>query len=138
MSRIGRMPIAIPAGIEVKVENQTVTVKSGKNVLTQNIHSDMIVKVEDQTITVNRPSDEKKHRELHGLTRSLINNMIIGLSQGFSKNLEINGVGFKATKQGKKLVLNVGFSHPIEMEEPEGITIDVPAANRIVVKGADK
>jgi large subunit ribosomal protein L6 len=138
MSRIGRMPIAIPSGIEVKVENQTVTVKSGKNVLTQNIHSDMIVKVEDQTITVNRPSDEKKHRELHGLTRSLINNMIIGLSQGFSKNLEINGVGFKATKQGKKLVLNVGFSHPIEMEEPEGITIDVPAANRIVVKGADK
>lgn len=138
MSRIGRMPITIPAGIEVKVEGQTVTAKSGKTVLTQIIHPDMTVAVDQQTITVTRPSDEKKHRALHGLTRSLVNNMIIGLSQGFSKNLEINGVGFKAVKQGTKLVLNLGFSHQIELEEPEGITIDVPAANRITVKGADK
>ena len=138
MSRIGRMPIAIPAGVEVKIEDQIVTVKRGKDVLTQKIHPDMTVKVEDQSIVVSRPSDEKKHRELHGLTRSLVNNMIVGLSEGFTKNLEINGVGYKATKQGKKLVLNVGFSHPIELEEPEGITIDVPAANRIIVKGADK
>jgi large subunit ribosomal protein L6 len=132
------MPIAIPAGIEVSVDGQVVTVKNGKSVLTQNIHPDMTVTVDNQTITVTRPSDEKQHRALHGLTRSLINNMIVGLSQGFSKNLEVNGVGFKAAKQGNKLVLNVGFSHQIELEEPAGITIDVPAANRIVVKGADK
>lgn len=138
MSRIGRMPIAIPAGVEVKIEDQTVIVKRGKDVLTQKIHPDMTIKIEDQSIVVSRPSDEKKHRELHGLTRSLVNNMIVGLSEGFSKNLEINGVGYKASKQGKKLVLNVGFSHPIELEEPEGIIIDVPAANRITVKGADK
>lgn len=138
MSRIGRMPIAIPAGIEVSVDGQVVTVKSGKSVLTQKIHPDMTVTVDKQTITVTRPSDEKQHRALHGLTRSLVNNMIVGLSQGFSKNLEVNGVGFKASKQGSKLVLNVGFSHQIELEEPAGITIDVPAANRIVVKGADK
>jgi large subunit ribosomal protein L6 len=132
------MPIAIPAGIEVSVDGQVVTVKNGKSVLTQNIHPDMTVTVDNQTITVTRPSDEKQHRALHGLTRSLINNMVVGLSQGFSKNLEVNGVGFKAAKQGNKLVLNVGFSHQIELEEPAGITIDVPAANRIVVKGADK
>ena len=138
MSRIGRMPITIPSGVDVKIDGQTVTAKSGKEVLTQTVHPDMTVKIDGQTITVERPSDEKKHRELHGLTRSLINNMVVGLSQGFTKNLEVNGVGFKAAKQGKKLVLNLGFSHQIEVEEPVGITIDVPAANKIIVKGADK
>lgn len=138
MSRIGRMPITIPAGVDVKVDGNVVTVKSGKTTLTQTIHSDMTIKIEDQIIVVSRPSDEKKHRELHGLTRSLINNMVLGVSQGFSKNLDINGVGFRAQKQGSKLVLNLGYSHPIELEEPEGITLEVPAQNKIIVKGADK
>jgi len=138
MSRIGRMPIVIPANVDVKIENNVVTVKSGAVVLTQVVHPDITVAIEDKTIIVTRPSDEKQHRALHGLTRSLINNMVVGVTQGFSKNLDINGVGFKATKQGKKLVLNVGFSHPIEVEEPAGITIEVPAQNKIIVKGADK
>ncbi len=103
MSRIGRMPITIPANVEVKVENNVVTVKSGSTVLTQAIHPDITVKVEDKTITVTRPSDNKNHRALHGLSRTLVNNMIVGVSQGFTKNLDINGVGFKAQKQGKKL-----------------------------------
>lgn len=138
MSRIGKMPIEIPAGIDVKIDGNVVTVKSGQNVLTQTIHGDMIVTIEDKTITVSRPSDEKQHKALHGLTRSLINNMVVGMSKGFTKNLDINGVGYKAQKQGNKLVLNLGYSHPIEMIEPAGITIDVPAANKVIVKGADK
>lgn len=138
MSRIGRMPIAIPANIDVKIDNNVVTVKAGAVVLTQVVHPDINVAIEDNTILVTRPSDEKQHRALHGLTRSLINNMVVGVTQGFTKNLDINGVGFKAQKQGKKLVLNVGYSHPIEVEEPAGITIDVPAQNKIIVKGADK
>lgn len=138
MSRIGRMPIVIPANVDVKIENNVVTVKAGAIVLTQVVHPDITVAIEDGKINVTRPSDEKQHRALHGLTRSLINNMVVGVTQGFSKNLDINGVGFKAQKQGKKLVLNVGFSHPIEVEEPAGITIEVPAQNKIIVKGADK
>ncbi|MDD2534007.1 MAG: 50S ribosomal protein L6 [Eubacteriales bacterium] len=138
MSRIGRMPIAIPANVDVKIDKNVVTVKAGATVLTQVIHPDMTVAIENQTIIVTRPTDEKDHRALHGLTRSLVNNMIVGVSQGFAKNLDINGVGFKAQKQGKKLVLNVGYSHTIELEEPAGITIDVPAPNKIIVKGADK
>ena len=138
MSRIGRMPIAIPANVDVKIDNNVVTVKAGNVVLTQVVHPDITVKVEDNTILVTRPSDEKGHRALHGLTRSLVNNMVVGVTSGFAKNLDINGVGFKASKQGKKLVLNVGYSHPIELEEPAGITIDVPAPNKIIVKGADK
>lgn len=138
MSRIGRMPITIPANVDVKIDNNVVTVKAGSSVLTQVVHPDIKVTIEDKTILVTRPSDEKSHRALHGLSRSLINNMIVGVTTGFSKNLDINGVGFKATKQGKKLVLNVGYSHPIEVEEPAGITIDVPAPNKIIVKGADK
>lgn len=138
MSRIGRMPIAIPANVDVKIDKNVVTVKSGATTLTQVCHPDMTVAVVDKQIIVTRPSDEKEHRALHGLTRSLINNMIVGVSTGFSKNLDINGVGFKAQKQGNKLVLNVGFSHPIEVIEPEGITIEVPAQNKIIVKGADK
>jgi large subunit ribosomal protein L6 len=132
------MPITVPANVDVNVENNVVTVKSGSTVLTQVIHPDITVTVEGKTITVTRPSDSKEHRALHGLSRSLVNNMIVGVSQGFAKNLDINGVGFKAQKQGKKLVLNLGFSHPIELDEPAGITIEVPAPNKIVVRGADK
>lgn len=138
MSRIGKMPIAIPAGVEVKVDGKVVTVKGGKFTLTQAIHPDITVTVDGSTVNVTRPSDEKKHRALHGLTRSLVNNMVVGVSQGFSKNLDIAGVGFKAVKQGTKVVLNLGYSHTIEVEEPAGITIEVPAPNKIIVKGADK
>lgn len=138
MSRIGKKPIDIPAGVEVKIDGNQVTVKSVKSTLTLAAHSDMMVKIEDNKIIVERPSDEKKHKALHGLTRSLINNMVEGVSKGFTKNLDIQGVGFKAQKQGKKLVLNLGFSHPIEMEEPAGIVIDVPAPNKIIISGADK
>lgn len=138
MSRIGKMPIAIPAGVEVKVDGSVVTVQAGKNLLTQVVHPDMTVAVEDGVIRVSRPSDSKMHKALHGLTRSLLNNMVVGVDKGFSKNLDINGVGFRAQKQGNKLVLNLGYSHPIDLVEPSGITFDVPAPNRIVVKGADK
>ena len=138
MSRVGNKPIDIPSGVDIKINDQVVTVKSGNKVLEQTVHSDINVKIDDKQILVSRPSDEKKHRALHGLTRSLINNMVIGVSQGFSKNLDINGVGYRAQKQGSKVVLNLGFSHPIEVTEPEGITIDVPAPNKIIVKGADK
>jgi large subunit ribosomal protein L6 len=138
MSRIGKMPIPIPAGIEVKIEGTVVTVKAGQQMLTQAVHPNMIVGIENQTIQVERPDDSNKNRALHGLTRSLINNMVLGVSRGFTKNLEINGVGYRAQKQSGKLVLNLGYSHPIEIAEPEGITFEVPAPNRITVKGADK
>ncbi len=138
MSRIGRMPITIPAGVDVKQDGQTVTV-TGKGVtLTQVVHADMKVKIDGAIITVERPSDAKQHKALHGLTRSLINNMVVGVSEGFTKSLDINGVGYKAAKNGSKVVFNLGYSHPVEMEEPAGITIDVPAQNKIIVKGADK
>jgi large subunit ribosomal protein L6 len=138
MSSIGKMPITIPSGVEVKVENQVVTVKNGKTILTQAIPADITVTVDNGIITVTRPSDQKEHRALHGLTRSLVNNMVVGVSQGFSKNLEINGIGFKAVKEGNKVVLSLGYSHTIDVVEPAGITIEVPSANRMVVKGADK
>ncbi|NLV48524.1 MAG: 50S ribosomal protein L6 [Clostridiaceae bacterium] len=138
MSRIGKMPIKIPEGVSVNVEESTVTVTKGAETLVQVVHPDMTVTVEAGEVIVKRPDDSNKHKALHGLTRSLINNMVVGVSNGFSKNLEINGVGFKATKQGTKVVFNLGYSHIIEVEEPKGITIDVPAPNRIVVKGADK
>jgi large subunit ribosomal protein L6 len=138
MSRIGKMPIEIPAGVEVNIEGNVVSVKSAKAALTQVIHSAMTVQIENTKILVSRPSDAKEHKALHGLTRSLLNNMVVGVSQGFTKNLDINGVGFKATKAGSKLTLNLGYSHPIEVIEPDGITLEVPAPNRIIVKGADK
>ena len=138
MSRIGRMPITIPAGVDVKQDGQTVTV-TGKGVtLTQVVHADMKVKIDGAIITVERPSDAKQHKALHGLTRSLINNMVVGVSEGFTKSLDINGVGYKAAKNGSKVIFNLGYSHPVEMEETAGITIDVPAQNKIIVKGADK
>jgi len=138
MSRIGRLPVVIPAGVDVKLNGQEVTVKGPKGTLTQVFHPDMIIEKEGNQIIIKRPSELKKHKALHGLTRSLINNMIIGVTQGFEKKLEINGVGYRAQKQGKKLNLTLGLSHPVEIEEPAGITIDVPAPNQIVVKGIDK
>ena len=138
MSRIGRMPIAVPAGVEVKQDGQVITVNGKGGTLTQIVHADMKVVIDGAVVTVERPSDAKQHKALHGLTRSLINNMVVGVSTGFAKTLEINGVGYKVIKDGKKIVLSLGYSHPVEMVEPEGITLEVPAANRIIVKGADK
>ena len=139
MSRIGRMPITVPAGVTVNVaEGNVVTVKGPKGELTKALRPEMILKQEGSTITVERPSDDKLHRSLHGLTRSLINDMVVGVTDGFKKELEINGVGYKASKEGNKLVMNLGYSHLVTMEEIEGITIDVPAPNKVVITGIDK
>ncbi|MGM9551623.1 MAG: 50S ribosomal protein L6 [Clostridia bacterium] len=139
MSRIGRKPIAIPAGVTVTVgEGNVVTVKGPKGELTQTMHGDMIIKVEASEVIVERPSEQKLHKSLHGLTRTLVANMVTGVSTGFSKELEINGVGYRAQKQGNKLVLSLGYSHPVEMEDIPGLTVEVPAPNKIVVSGADK
>ncbi len=139
MSRIGRLPITIPAGVDVKIGNDNeVTVKGPKGTLSRKLHSDMIIKMDGGVLTVERPSEDKTHKALHGLTRTLINNMVIGVTDGFSKTLEINGVGYRAQMQGKKLVLTLGYSHPVEYEAMEGITLEVPAPNQIVVKGANK
>ena len=138
MSRIGKLPVGIPAGVDVKLNGQEVTVKGPKGTLTQVFHPDMVIEREGNEILIKRPSDLKKHKALHGLTRSLINNMVIGVTEGYTKTLDINGVGYRAQKQGKKLILTLGLSHPVEMEEPEGITIEVPTQNHIIVKGADK
>lgn len=138
MSRVGRMPIEIPAGVTVTQNEHTLTVKGAKGELTRTFHPDINIAVEENVITVTRPSDGKEHRSLHGLTRALVANMVTGVHEGFTKTLEINGVGYRAAKQGNKLALTLGFSHPVEMEAPAGITIDVPAPNKIVVSGADK
>lgn len=138
MSRIGRMPITIPAGVDIKIDGNVVTVKGPKGTLTQEIHHDMIVEKEGSELLVKRPTEQKEHKSLHGLTRSLLNNMVVGVTEGFKKELEINGVGYRAAKQGKKLVMNLGYSHQVEMEEIEGITIDVPDQNKIIISGADK
>ena len=139
MSRIGNSPIAIPAGVEVKVEAENlVTVKGPKGTLSRQLHKDMIIEKGATEIIVKRPSEAKEHRSLHGLTRTLINNMVLGVTEGFTKTLEINGVGYRAQMQGKKLVLTLGYSHPVEMEAPAGIEIAVPAPNQIVITGADK
>ncbi len=138
MSRVGRMPIEIPAGVTVTQNEHTLTVKGAKGELTRTFHPDINIAVEENVITVTRPSDGKEHRSLHGLTRALVANMVTGVHEGFTKTLEINGVGYRAAKQGNKLALTLGFSHPVEMEAPAGITIDVPAPNKIVVSGANK
>ena len=142
MSRIGRMPIAIPAGVTVDVaENNKVTVKGPKGELSRVLPSEMEIKVEGAEVSVSRPNDLKKMKSLHGLTRTLINNMVVGVTQGYEKKLEVNGVGYKAAKAGKKLTLSLGYSHPVEMEDPEGIETVVeqgPAATIITVKGIDK
>ena len=138
MSRLANKPIAIPQGVEVKVDGQNITVKGPKGTLEREIHKNIKVTLENNVIKVERPNDEKENRSLHGLTRTLINNMIHGVKEEFTRKLEVNGVGYRAQKQGKKLVLTLGYSHPVEVEEPEGITFEVPSANEIIVKGIDK
>ena len=139
MSRIGRAPIAIPAGVEIKVEdNNVVTVKGPKGTLTQQFNPNMAIAVEDGVLHVTRPNDAKENRALHGLTRTLIHNMVLGVTEGFKKELDVNGVGYRVAKEGNKLVMNLGFSHQVTVEEIEGITIEVPSANKIVISGTDK
>ena len=139
MSRIGRMPITVPAGVTVTVgENNFVTVKGPKGTLTQALRPEMIIEQDAGVITVKRPNEEKETVAMHGMTRALLSNMVVGVSEGFKKELEINGVGYRAAKEGNKLVLTVGYSHPVEMPEIDGITIDVPAQNKIVISGPDK
>lgn len=139
MSRIGKLPVTILNGVTITVgEDNTVTVNGPKGQLSERISKEMLIEQENGVLTVKRPSDEKRHRALHGLSRSLINNMVLGVTKGFSRNLDIVGVGYRAQKQGNKLVLNVGYSHPVEFVEPAGITFEVPAPNKIVVNGIDK
>ena len=139
MSRIGRLPVEIPAGVEVKItENNFVTVKGPKGTLEKQLPEQMEIKQEENHVVVTRPNDLKQMNSLHGLTRSLINNMVVGVTQGYEKVLEINGVGYRAAKQGSKLVLSLGYSHPVEMEDPKGIESVVEGTNKITIKGIDK
>ena len=139
MSRIGRMPIAVPAGVTVDVaENNKVTVKGPKGTLERVLPEGMEIKVEENVINVTRPDETKRMKSLHGLTRTLINNMVVGVTEGYAKKLEVNGVGYRAQKNGKTLVLNLGYSHPVELTDPEGLEVEVPDQNTIIVKGIDK
>ncbi len=138
MSRIGRKPIEVPAGVEVKVDNNLVTVKGPKGTLTQQIHPNMEIVIEGNVIRVNRPNDDKLNRSLHGMSRTLIANMVEGVSKGFTKELEVLGVGYKVQKTGKDLVMNLGYSHQVIMPEIDGITIECPGPNKIVISGPDK
>ena len=138
MSRIGRKPIDVPSGVEVKLDGHHITVKGPKGTLERDLHPDMIVTIDGNVINVSRPSEDKKHKSLHGLTRTLISNMVVGVSNGFSKELEIQGVGYRCSKQGKDLVMNLGYSHQVIVPEIDGISIEVPAQNRIVISGPDK
>lgn len=138
MSRIGKMPITVPAGVTVTIENNYVTVKGPKGELTRQINKNMKLTLDNGVLTVERPNDEKENRSLHGLSRTLINNMVIGVTQGFSKTLEINGVGYRCALQGKNINFTLGFSHPVVKEPPAGITFEVPSPNKIVVSGANK
>jgi large subunit ribosomal protein L6 len=138
MSRVGKKPIVIPTGVTVTLNNNTVTVKGPKGELTRTFHSDITISVEENVVTITRPSDAKEHRALHGTTRAVLANMIEGVSTGFTRGLELIGVGYRAQKQGTKLVLNVGYSHPVEIEAEEGLEIEVPANTRIIIRGTDK
>ena len=139
MSRIGKKPVAIPAGVTVDIaENNVITVKGPMGTLTKNMHPDMIINGEGSVLTVSRPTDEANHRALHGLTRTLIANMIEGVSKGYSKELDVNGVGFRVEKKGKQLVMRLGYSHEVIMDEVDGITVECPTPNKILVKGIDK
>lgn len=138
MSRIGRKPITVPAGVDVTIDGSTVTVKGPKGTLSGTFNSNMSIALDAGVITVSRPNDEKENRALHGLTRTLISNMVEGVSTGFKKELEIVGVGYRAAMEGKSVVLTVGYSHTVKMDPPEGVTIEVPAPNKIVVSGSDK
>ncbi len=139
MSRIGKLPISIPSGVTITVgDDNAVTVKGPKGELSEKLSPEMELSVEDGVLTVKRPSDDKRHRALHGLTRSLLNNMVVGVTDGFQKKLEIVGVGYRAQMQGTTLIVNVGYSHPVEFPAPQGITFEVPAPTHILVKGIDK
>lgn len=138
MSRIGKLPIAVPAGVEVTIDGSTVTVKGPKGTLTRTVNSSITVEMKDNQVVVTRPNDDKMNRSLHGLTRTLIANMIEGVNNGFKKELEINGIGYRAAMQGNDLVMNIGYSHNVVMPQPEGIKIEVPAPNKIVISGPDK
>lgn len=138
MSRIGNSPITVPSDVEVKVEGQKITVKGPKGTLEREIHKNIKVSLDNGVITITRPDDEAINRSLHGLTRSLINNMVTGVKDEYKRELQINGVGYRVQKQGNKIVLSLGYSHPVEIEEPTGITFDVPNQNTIIVKGIDK
>lgn len=138
MSRIGRMPINVPSGVTVTIDNNVVTVKGPKGVLSKEFNKDISIKLEEGSIIVTRPSENKTHRALHGLTRALLANMVTGVTEGFEKVLEINGVGYRAAKNGNRIDFTLGYSHPVFVEESNGITFDVPAPNKIIVKGIDK
>jgi large subunit ribosomal protein L6 len=138
MSRVGKKPIVIPAGVTVTLNNNTVTVKGPKGELTRTFHTDITINVEENLVTIARPSDVKEHRALHGTTRAVLANMVEGVSTGFTRGLELIGVGYRAQKQGNKLVLNVRYSHPVEIEAEEGLEIEVPANTKIIIKGTDK
>ena len=138
MSRIGKLPIAIPAGVDVTIDGSTVTVKGPQGTLTRTVHGNIAVAVENNEIVVTRPNDEKLNKSLHGLTRTLIANMVEGAAHGYKKELEINGIGYRAAMQGTQLVMNIGFSHQVFMDQPEGIKIEVPSPNKIVISGPDK
>ncbi|MDR1206046.1 MAG: 50S ribosomal protein L6 [Peptococcaceae bacterium] len=138
MSRIGKMPIPVPAGVEVKIDGSHVTVKGPKGTLSRTLSEEMALALESGVIQVTRPSDAKKHRSLHGLTRTLINNMVVGVTSGYEKSLDLVGIGYRANKQGSKLVLAVGYSHPVEVVPEEGLEIEVPAPNKVIVRGIDK
>ncbi|MGX7140221.1 50S ribosomal protein L6 [Facklamia languida] len=138
MSRIGKAPVTIPAGVTIEMDGQTVTVKGPKGELTRSISSNIELSIEENEITFTRPDDSKENRSLHGTTRSIINNMVVGVSEGYKKELQLIGVGYRAQKQGKKLVLNVGLSHPVEFEESEGVSFEVPSNTSIIVQGYNK
>lgn len=139
MSRIGKLPITVPAGVTVTVdENNFVTVKGPKGTLTQQFNPNMAIAIEENVLHVTRPNDTKENRALHGLTRTLIHNMVVGVTEGYKKELDVNGVGYRVAKEGKKLNMNIGYSHPVIVEEIDGITIDVPSPNKIVISGTDK
>lgn len=138
MSRIGRKPVNIPAGVTVTADGNVITVKGPKGTLTQKVHPNMNVSVDGNEVLVTRPDDEKENRSLHGLTRTLINNMVVGVTEGFKKELDVNGVGYRVQKQGKNLVMNLGYSHQVIVPEVDGITIECPTANKIIILGPDK
>ncbi|CAM4080526.1 50S ribosomal protein L6 [Mesobacillus thioparans] len=138
MSRVGKKPIEIPAGVTVTLDNNHVTVKGPKGELSRTFHSDIEIKIEENVINISRPTDNKEHRALHGTTRAVLANMVEGVFKGFERGLELVGVGYRASKQGNKLVLNVGYSHPVEIEPEKGIEVEVPSNTKIVIKGTDK
>jgi large subunit ribosomal protein L6 len=138
MSRIGRLPIAVPSSVDVTIDGPQVTVKGPKGTLSRRLHPDMTVRREDANLVVSRPTEQKTHKQLHGLTRTLVNNMVVGVTDGYRKGLEITGVGYRATLNGRKLTLNLGYSHPIEIEPPEGISFEVENPTRLAVIGIDK